>query len=106
MFADAQFDYTRRSVAADVVLQRVLTGGRTFSYEQRREQIVNAIEAEMEATFACRETTQSLLRDVGHRGLPHNSLLLTVFIADQREYWTHTKREAASTNSRDFLNTF
>jgi len=38
----------RRFVAADVVLQRVLTSGYTSSDEQRREHIVSAIEAEME----------------------------------------------------------
>ncbi len=38
---------TRRFVAADVVLQRVLSSGFTSSDEQRREQIVSAIEAEM-----------------------------------------------------------
>ena len=64
---------TRRFVAADVVLQRVLRSGFTSSDEQRREQIVNAIEAEMEKTFSCRETTKSLMREVGHRGLPPSS---------------------------------
>ena len=48
-------DNTRRFVGADVVL------------------IVNAIEVEMEKTFVCRKTTQSLMRDLGHRGLPPRS---------------------------------
>ena len=63
----------RRFVAADVVLQRVLTGGLTSSDEQRRGEIVNAINAEMEKTFSCRTTTKSLIRELGHRGLPPRS---------------------------------
>ena len=46
--AEQLVDNTRRFVAADVVLQRVLRSGFSSSDEQRREQIVNAIEAEME----------------------------------------------------------
>ena len=38
----------RRFIAADVVLQRVLSSDFTSSDEQRREQIVSAIDAEME----------------------------------------------------------
>ena len=71
--AEQLVDNTRRFVAADVVLQRVLSSGFTSSDEQRREQIVNAIEAEMEKTFSVRETTKSLMREVGHRGLPPSS---------------------------------
>ena len=65
--AEQLVDNTRRFVAADVVLQRVLRSGFTSSDEQRRGQIVNAIEAEMETTFFCRETTKGLMREVGHR---------------------------------------
>ena len=71
--AEQLVDNTRRFVAADVVLQRVLRSGFTSSDEQRREEIVNAIEAEMENTFFCRKTTNSLMREVGHRGLPPSS---------------------------------
>ena len=46
--AEQLVENTRRFVAADVVLQRVLRSGFTSSDEQRREHIVNAIEAEME----------------------------------------------------------
>jgi len=42
---------TSRFVAADVVLQRLLSSGFTSSDEQRREEIVNAIEAEMGKHF-------------------------------------------------------
>ena len=73
ILAEQLGENTRRFVAADVVLQRVLTGGLTSSDEQRREQIVNAIEAEMEKTFSCRETTKMMMREVGHRGLPPSS---------------------------------
>ena len=44
----------RRFVAADVVLQGVLTSGFTPSDQQRREEIVNAIEVEMEKTPVCK----------------------------------------------------
>ena len=71
--AEQLVEKTRRFVAADVVLQRVLTGGLTSSDEQRREEIVSAINAEMEKTFSCRKTTQSLIRELGHRGLPSSS---------------------------------
>ena len=63
----------RRFVAADVVLQGVLTSGFTPSDQQRREEIVNAIEVEMEKTPVCKKTTQSLMRGLGHRGLPPRS---------------------------------
>ena len=46
--AEQLVESTRRFVVADVVLQRVLTSGFTSSDEQRREQIVSAIEAGME----------------------------------------------------------
>ena len=46
--AEQLVENSRRFVAADVVLQRVLSSGFTSSDEQRREHIVNAIEAEME----------------------------------------------------------
>ena len=68
--AEQLVENQRRYVAADVVLQRVLTGGFTSADEQRREEIVSAIEAEMETTFSCRKTTQSRMRELGHRGLP------------------------------------
>ena len=71
--AEQLVENTRRFVAADVVLQRVLTSGLTSSDEQRREEIVSAINAEMEKTFSCRTTTQSLIRELGHRGLPPRS---------------------------------
>jgi hypothetical protein len=64
---------TSRFVAADVVLQRLLSSGFTSSDEQRRKQIVSAIAAEMENTFSCRKTTRNLMREVGHRGLPPSS---------------------------------
>ena len=63
----------RRFVAADLVLQRVLTNCLTSSEEQRREAIVSAINAEMEKTFSCRRTTLGLMRELGHRGLPPRS---------------------------------
>ena len=44
--AEQLVDNTRRFVAADLVLQRVLRSGFTSSVEQRRKEIVNAIEAE------------------------------------------------------------
>ena len=69
MLVEQLKENTRRFVAADVVLQRVLTSGFTSSDEQRREQIVSAIVAEMENSFSCWKTTQSLMREVGHRGL-------------------------------------
>ena len=62
--AEQLVENTRRFVAADVVLQRVLRSGFTSSDEQRREQIVNAIEAEMEKTYSCRKTTKSLLQEL------------------------------------------
>ena len=64
---------SRRFVAADLVLQRVLTNCLTSSEEQRREAIVSAINAEMEKTFSCRRTTLGLMRELGHRGLPPRS---------------------------------
>ena len=71
--AEQPVENTRRFVAADVVLQRVLTCGLTSSDEQRREEIVSAINAEMKKTLSCRATTQSLVRELGHRGLPPRS---------------------------------
>ena len=64
---------TRRFAAADVVLQRVLSIAFPSSVEERRQEIVGAIAAEMENTFSCREATKGLMRDVGHRGLPPRS---------------------------------
>ena len=46
--AEQLVENTRRFVAAGVVLQCVLTSGLTSSDEQRREDIVSAINAEME----------------------------------------------------------
>ena len=71
--AEQLVENTRRFVAADVVLQRVLPGGLTSSDEQRREEIVSAINAEMEKTFSCRKTSRNLMRELGHRGLPSRS---------------------------------
>ena len=63
----------RRFVAADVVLQRFFTVGLTSSYEQRREEIVNAINAEMDKTLTSRTTMRSLIEELGHRGVPPRS---------------------------------
>ena len=71
--AEQLVENTRRFIAADVVLQRVLRSGFTSSDEQLREHIVNAIEAEIQKTFSCRGTTKGLMREVGHRGLPPRS---------------------------------
>ena len=71
--AEQLVENSRRFVATDVVLQRVLGSGFTSSDEQRRTQIVNAIEAEMEKTFSCKKTTTDRLREIGHHGLPHRS---------------------------------
>ena len=54
--AEQLVESTRRFIAADVVLQRVLAGGLTSSDEQRREEIVSAINAQMETrSFAGRQ---------------------------------------------------
>ena len=65
--AEQLVENSRRFVAADVVLQRVLGSGFTSSDEQRK--IVNAIETEMEKTFSCLETTKGRMREVGSREL-------------------------------------
>ena len=56
--AEQLVENSRRFVATDVVLQRVLGSGFTSSDEQRRTQIVNAIEAEMEKHSPARKQRQ------------------------------------------------
>ena len=52
------------------MLQRVVTDGFTSSCEQRREEIVNAIHAEMDKTFTRRRKIKDLIRELGDRGSP------------------------------------
>ena len=68
------YENRRRFEAADVVLQCLFHWPLDIQLRPAdRAEIVNAINAEMEKTFTCRTTTKSLIRELGHRGLPPRS---------------------------------